>query len=153
MNSSVASRLDRVFSSAVCHGPVHESEVERAEEKLGVRFPASYREYLLKYGASFGNGIEVAGLPVSDRTEPDQPPQWAHVVENTLRARRPPAPLPSKYIEFSDDGSECRYLLDVGHFDTSGEAPVVALEPGRDYVSVAASFIDFVEQVARGEHP
>jgi hypothetical protein len=152
MNAALALRLDRVFGAAVCHGPVPPFEVERAEQQLGVRFPVSYRAYLLTYGASFGNCIDVAGLPLSDRAS-DQPPQWSDVVAINLRARRPPAPLPTQYIEFSDDGSECRYLLDVERMDSSGEAPVVAMEPGRDYVVVAASFIEFVERVLQGEHP
>ncbi len=144
--ASDAERLKEALRGAICHGQVSKSEIDSAEEKLGVRFPPSLRLFLSQYGAAFGHGPELAGLPISDRQSLGQPPQWSDLVVENIRARKSPcAPIPSRYLEVSSDGQDCTYLIDLAQTSGDGENPVVALGPGRDFEEVAPSFVAFVE--------
>ncbi len=146
--ASVQSRLRSALEGTTCHGPVPEEQIAAAEKQLEVSFPPSLRTFLSEYGAAFGGGLDLAGLPVCD----GEPPAWSDLVETTLRIRRRAmGNLPGTLILISDDGMDCRYFVDVGTPGTDGECPVVALGPGREYEKVAESFVDFVEKASRGE--
>ncbi len=147
MNSeSVAHRLEVALRGATWHGQVPESEIALAEERLGIRFPPSLRIFIAEYGAAFGNGVELAGLPICDRTSPEQSPQWSDLVEQNIRARENKyAPRPARYLEISNDGQDCTYLIDLAQISDDEESPVVAVGPDRDFEFVASSFVAFVE--------
>jgi hypothetical protein len=153
MNTAVvAQRVGEVARGALNHGPVPAGAIAAAERELGVRFPPSLRCFLSQFGASLGDGFELAGIPVSDRESPNGPLQWRDLVTETHRARKA-ASLPSRYIVIGDDGSESTYLLDTGQVGPDGECPVVALGPGREFVVVSPSFIEFAERLKRRENP
>jgi antitoxin YobK len=148
----VESRLDLALRGATCHGPVSEAVITSAEARLDVQFPPSFRVFLRHHGASFGKGLELAGLPVSDWNVPEQMPQWSDVLAETLRSRQNRnGPLPFHLLPISHDGTDFEYLLDIRSRSADGECPVVVLGPGRELDRVAESFVEFVERSCRGE--
>lgn len=155
MNPSVVEkRLEQALRGATSHGPVSEAVIASAETELAVRFPESFRVFLRCYGASFGKGLELSGLPVSDRVSSDRMPQWSDLLVETRRARKNlNAPLPRNLLPISHDGGEYEYLLDLAAIGSDGECPVVVLGPGREFEVVASSFIEFVERTCHGEAP
>jgi hypothetical protein len=155
MNTTgVESRLGEALRGTNVHGPVPEAAIADAEKSLGASFPPSLRAFLARFGAALGQGFEVAGLPASDRVSPSEPTLWANLVKQTLQARSNKlGALPDNYLLLGNDGMDTRYLLVFGESDETGECPVVALGPGRNYVRVADSFIEFVERLSRGETP
>ena len=140
------SRLDAVFGTSFNNGPATEAAVASAESTLGLRFPPSYRHFLLRYGASLCSGFEIYGLP--SVPGPDEPPQWSNVIASTLHLR--PDCLPENAIQISHDGMDHGYFLQCSLSDASFEGPVI--EWGPHHASgeiIAATFVDFVEQQNR----
>lgn len=124
-------------------GPASESAIREAEKSLGVVFPSSYRRFLMKFGAALGEGFESAGL--FEQTGDAEPPQWTHVVNQTLRLRRASHhQLPLGLIAVSGDGEDHVYYIDTSRRRADGESPVVAIGPSADNVVIAESFSDFV---------
>ncbi|QDU99021.1 SMI1/KNR4 family protein [Lignipirellula cremea] len=142
----IESRLDAIFGAAFNSGPAPEITVAAAEASLGLRFPPSYRQYLLRYGASLCSGFEIFGLPPVP--DPGGQPQWSNTTESTLRLR--PDGLPENSIQISHDGMDHGYFLQCSLSDTSFEGPVIEWGPthGGGEI-VAAGFLDFVEQQNR----
>jgi hypothetical protein len=140
------SRLDAVFSAAFSSGPATEHAVALAESTLSLRFPPSYRQFLLRYGASLCSGFEIYGLPpVSDL---DVPPQWSNVTAETLRLR--PNCLPEKSVHIAHDGMDHGYFLQCSLTDTVFEGAVIEWGPRHNGGKiVAATFLDFVEKQSR----
>lgn len=136
-------RLDAVFGTTFNSGPVTYSSVASAESTLGLRFPPSYRQFLMRYGASLCSGFEIYGLPPDPG--PGKQPQWPNVTETTLRLR--PNCLPENAIQISDDGGDHGYFLQCSLSDVSFEGPVIEWGPShRGGKIIADSFMDFVEQ-------
>lgn len=129
------------FDGAYFHGPATESRVHDAEDALQIKFPPSYRNFLLHIGAIH----DIAGLP-------DPPPSgemsyWLDVVELTnsmltdLHGERHDRHL----LYLSSDGGDLCYYLDSSRVDQDGEYPVVILGPGYDSVILAKNFFEFVK--------
>lgn len=76
--------------------PVHNDEIHRAEERLGIRFADEYCTYLRCTGIAAVNGHELTGLGSSLRTS---------VVEVTLKERQVSV------------GTERMYVLEQGNVD------------------------------------
>ncbi|MCL1998236.1 MAG: SMI1/KNR4 family protein [Turicibacter sp.] len=55
------------FGDLVSLSPVSEEEIERAEERLSLKFAAEYREYLAEFGAAAAGGHEFTGIVKSER--------------------------------------------------------------------------------------
>jgi hypothetical protein len=150
--ATVQSRFTDALKHAYCYGPVPEVEIAKAEGDLGLKFPPSLRIFLSAFGAAFGELGELAGLPIADRLRPAEMPQWSDLVVETERTRAGWSLFPHSLIFVSHDGAECSYFLDTAAAaGADGEGPVIALEPGRDFVPVATSYLEFVERLARGE--
>lgn len=95
--------------------------------------------FLSEYGASYGNGIEIYGLP-----EAQEPPEWMNAAEQTLKDRKL-TNIPDSYLAISDDGGDFRYYLDTSIINKQGESPIVKLGPGIEASKVVAeSFIEFI---------
>jgi hypothetical protein len=130
-------------------GPASEEVISSAEERLGVRFPPSYRRFLAQYGAALCSGFEIAGLFIP-KDDKDAPPLWSDVVVSTLQRRRVARLLPRGHVAISDDGGDYTFYLDTARNGLGEECPVVALGPGVDGVVVAEDFPDFVERCFEG---
>ncbi len=144
--SQIDQRLNAVFDTTFNSGPATDAAVASAELTLGLRFPPSYRQFLMRYGASLCSGFEIYGLPPDPG--PGKQPQWPNVVESTLRRR--PNCLPLNTIEISHDGGDHGYFLQCSPSDTSFEGPVIEWGPRHGGGKIIAdSFMDFVEQQNR----
>jgi hypothetical protein len=119
-------------------GPKPESLVARAEAALGLRFPPSYRQFVLDLGAGDIGGFEVYGL-VDDDFEDARVPD---AIALTLDARR--SGLDPRYILIGTLGDGSHDCLDTGHPHPNGEAPVVQLSSEfEDPVTLADSFGEY----------
>jgi len=113
--------------------------VEMAERRLGLIFPATYRRFLLEYGAGSFAGEEIYGV-VDDDFQGSSAP---NAVWSTLLLRREVS-LPHNYIHIYSVGDGEIYCLSVNSFDCA-IAPVVAFEPGLEieFQSQEAIWADF----------
>jgi SUKH superfamily protein len=120
-------------------GPKPESLVARAEAALGLRFPPSYRQFLLDLGAGDIGGFEVYGL-IDDNFEDARVPD---AIALTLQARR--NGLDPRYVLIGTLGDGSHDCLDTGHLQANGEAPVVQLSSEfEDPVTLADSFGEYL---------
>ena len=120
-------------------GPRPEALVARAEAALGLRFPPSYRQFLLDLGAGDVGGFEVYGIIDDDFADARVP----DAIALTLDARR--SGLDRRYVLIGTLGDGSHDCLDTGHPDVSGEAPVVQLSAEyEDPVTLADSFGEYL---------
>ncbi|NLI47387.1 MAG: SMI1/KNR4 family protein [Acidobacteria bacterium] len=141
--------LEELIAKRLHAGPAPESVIWEAEKSLGVVFPPSYRRFLMKFGAALGEGFELAGL--FEQGGEDEPPQWNHVVSQTLRLRRASHhQLPPSLIAVLGDGEDHVYYIDTTRRRADGESPVVAIGPGTDNVVIADNFSVFVIRIHKG---
>jgi antitoxin YobK len=130
-------------------GPRDEQLVALAEEALGLRFPPSYRTFLLRLGAGNVGAEEIYGLIDENFVDSTVPNGiWA-----TLRARREWA-LPNQMVRVYSDGMGGDFVLDTSQMGRDGECPVVAWYPGRseagdDLEVIAEDFGAFFLEYAR----
>jgi hypothetical protein len=106
-------------------GPIPQQVVEEAEELLGVRFPPSYRQFLLKLGCGDVAGAEFYGI-VDDNLRNGPIPNgiWLTLDE------RETAKLPPKMVLVSFTGMSGYYALDLARVGENREAPVVMWQAG-----------------------
>lgn len=120
-------------------GPRPEALVARAEAALGLRFPPSYRQFLLELGAGDVGGFEVYGIVNDDFADARVP----DAIALTLDARR--SGLGPRYVMIGTLGDGSHDCLDTGHPDATGEAPVVQLSAEyEDPVTLADSFGEYL---------
>jgi antitoxin YobK len=120
-------------------GPRPEALVARAEAALGLRFPPSYRQFLLDLGAGDVGGFEVYGI-VDDSFDDARVPD---AIALTLQARR--SGLDPRYVMIGTLGDGSHDCLDTGHPGVTGEAPVVQLSSEyEDPVTLADSFGEYL---------
>lgn len=130
-----------MFRSSFNSGAATEESIATAESELGLRFPPSYRLFLCHFGASFGLGFEIYGLPPV--SPPHQPPQWSDVAKSTIRLR--PDCLPENSVQISHDGMDHGYFLQCSPSDTHFEGAVIAWGPSQVGSVIARSFMEFIE--------
>jgi hypothetical protein len=99
--------------------------VDRAEQALGVRFPPTYRRFLLELGAGGVGSEEIYGL-INDDFEDSRPPQ---AVGLTLELRRE-GQISDELVVIYNLGQGSYYAIDTSRADADGEAPVVGFTPG-----------------------
>lgn len=110
--------------------------VAKAEAALGVRFPPSYRRFLLELGCGHIEGVEVFGL-IDDNFEASSIPNGVWL---TLSERRAMG-LNTAYVIVGESGDGAYYALDTSALDASRENPVVKLSmSGAREEKVADSF-------------
>lgn len=124
-------------------------EVWVAEQRLGVTFPESYKEFLQKYGAGSLGGKVVFGLGVPDTDLPN-------VVYATLDMQAQDDWFPADLVVITDTGEGD--LLCLATTRTSdeyeGECPVVQWIPERSFEEQAfetihKTFAHFLLRLAR----
>lgn len=138
-------------------GPRDPALVEKAEARLGLAFPPTYRRFLLDLGTGGFGSFEIYGVTGS-HFEVGRIP---NMVWLALRDREDFG-MPNRLIPIHEGGDGELDCLDTGAGD-GGEAPVIAYDPGvdpeaRTPVSLASDFGSFIlglvrEQIQRGLDP
>jgi len=135
--------LEKTF----CAEPVKESDILNAELEIGTSFSPSHRFFLSKFGASLGNIVELAGI--FNYPDKSSPPQWMDVIRYTKELRKDlKGDIPGNSIFVSHDGSEDTFYIDPDLKNSDGESPVFVWGPGVEGKKVAASFAEFVVDIA-----
>lgn len=121
-------------------GPKSESLIAAAEQALEVKFPPSYRQFLLEMGCGDVNGLEIYGV-INDKFEGSSVPNGIWL---TLSERRSIG-LNHAYILIGEGGDGNYYAIDTRNTDVFGENPVVSLSvDGRKFEPLAASFGEYL---------
>jgi hypothetical protein len=141
----IAHELIKEAGGGNFNGPKLEPLVAMAETALALRFPPSYRRFLLDLGCGNFNGLEIYGV-INTNFETSAVPNGIWL---TLKKRRTIG-LDVKYVIVSDNGGGNYYALDTKSVDDAGEARVVLLSvDGRNSEPVADSFGDFLLEAVK----
>jgi hypothetical protein len=117
-------------------GPKTESLVAKAENALDVKFPPTYRQFLLELGCGGIDALEIYGL-INDNFEKSSVPNGIWV---TLQMRKS-INLKHSYVIIGDGGDGSQYAIDTGNINHQGECPILHLSiDGEENVIVADSF-------------
>lgn len=105
-------------------GPRAESLVEAAERALGLRFSATYRRFLLEFGAGSFGAAELYGV-IDEQFDRSGVPDavWCTLTE------REEAQLPENLVVIQSSGDGGLVCLEIGP-SAADRAPVVAVHPG-----------------------
>jgi hypothetical protein len=106
-------------------GPRPPELVRKAEAVLGVRFPPTFREFVLHFGGGDFAAHEFFGVITEDFGRPGSPDG----VRLTLHDRSSWG-LPEQFVIVSDLGDGGYYAIDVSKKNAFGENPVVLFYPG-----------------------
>lgn len=124
-------------------GAKPEALVSKAEAALGVKFPPTYRRFLLELGCGDINGVEVFGL-INDNFEKSTVPNGVWLTLNERRS----IDLDPAYVVVGECGDGTYYALDTRHVDAGGESPVVRLSvDAKHSEKVADSFGSYLLSV------
>ena len=131
-------------------GPRPESLVKAAEMKLGLRFPPTYRRFLLEYGAGSFGGSEFYGVVHKNFEESGVP----DAIWFTLSERKEWA-LPHDLIVVYVPGNGELFCLDIGAKGDS-ESPVIAYDSAYPHEAqrrevIAKDFGEFLLEFVRRE--
>ena len=151
VEDNVIAKLDSLVGSLFCAGPASEQAVMKAEVRLGLLFPPSYRAFLLHYGAAFGGGLEIYGL--DSNLKLGEIPQWSNVVESTIALR--PDSLPGDSIQISHSGMDSGFFLHCSRSIKNYEGHVIAWGPehGSNGKKIFNSFQDWLLASNKSVHP
>jgi cell wall assembly regulator SMI1 len=126
--------------------PPSEAQIGEAEATLGVKFPRSYRWFLLTYGAMSG-AEDIYGVS-------HNLPDYLSLVQNVLAERTQFEPhIPHSLIPVSPDGSGNHYCIDTARM-VKGEAPIIFWDhesDNTDLETTHATFADFLEEILQEE--
>lgn len=102
-------------------GPKPEGLIAASEQALGVKYPPSYRQFLLDMGCGDLNGLEIYGVVDANFEESSVPDGiWL-----TLQERR--AGLDPAYILIGEGGDGSYVAIDTRIVDAEAEHPVVRI--------------------------
>jgi len=118
----VRRRLRDHESSCEIAGPVSDSQINAAEEALGVTFPPSYRSFLRTFG---GIAIPAHLGIVHDFVGVAAGKEAADVVKRTLEARAERKLSENLVVVGMGAGYQEWFCLDVSRTGANGEAPVL----------------------------
>jgi hypothetical protein len=128
-------------------GPRPEALVKKAEVALGVRFPATYRQFLLDYGAGNFGSAEFYGV-IDDDWEESSVPDGVWYTLN----ERAESSMPTELVVVGDTGAGELYVLDLA--EEPGRVCIV--DPGTAMTArerIAADFgaflLDRVQRIIR----
>ena len=136
-----------------CYFIGHRSEalIRLAEEKLGLKFPDTYRYFIEKYGAGNYGSAEIFGI-VDDDFENSSVPDaiWYTLTE------RDEINLPLNLLIIYNTGDEALYCLDFNRRNEAGEPAVISFIPGIDFEEqehkiIANDFGDFLLELVTHE--
>jgi antitoxin YobK len=109
-------------SSAVVHfaGPRPPALVDKAEATLGLRYPESYRRFLLEYGAGSVGPAEFYGV-IDEHWDDSSVPDGVWYT----RSERKQSRLPDHFVVVGDTGGGMLYVIDT----SEPGGPVYVLAP------------------------
>jgi hypothetical protein len=143
--------IEKNEESINCIGGCSESLIKKAEERLKLSFPKSYREFLLKFGAMSFGAEEFYGI-VRENFDNSRIPDaiWYTLME------RKEVNLPTHLLVVYDTGSEELFCLDFHNLNSEGEPAVVVFVPGVDleyqkYEVISRDFGEFLLQRVKVE--
>lgn len=126
-------------------GEKTEELVQKAETALGIKFPPTYRRFLLELGCGDIGGAEFYGI-TGESFESSSVPNGIWL---TLDERRT-GNLPSNYVLVYADGDGSYCAIDTAQVHSDGESPVVRLSVDKTPVEeVAPSFGAFLNGIVR----
>jgi hypothetical protein len=113
-------------NASIAHfsGPKPEELVKGAEELLGLKFPPTYRAFLLHLGAGSIAGAEFYGIAKGGLMTPKVP----NAIWLTMDERRS-TQLPTSFVVVSDTGDGGYYVIDVSQKTPDGDSPVIEWWP------------------------
>lgn len=121
-------------------GPRDLTVVAAAEQRLGVRFPPSYRRFLLEFGCGNVGSQEIYGVIDQDVERGPIP----NAVSLNLK-RRARGWSPALFVIY-ESGDGTSHALDLDRLDSEGEAAVWLLDvTGNPTEQVAANFGEFLQ--------
>lgn len=131
-------------------GPRPESLVQKAEQRLGFRFPPTYRRFVLEYGAGNFGSAEIFGV-IADDFEQSAVPDgvWYTLQERTMVA------LPPNLMVIHNDGMGNLGCLQAMP-EAEREGSVILYRPGAQFGNqrsevLAADFGEFLLDLVKGE--
>ena len=136
--------------------PIAEAEIQSAERTLGVRFPVSFRTFLLRWGGGLVLDLEIYGIPseatrisrFSGDSTTGSNLEDDNFVFSILRAnQRRDRRVPRHLIQFTSDGADTYFYLDVSRMDSANECPAVVLASDGSVHTFATSFLDFLKKI------
>jgi hypothetical protein len=117
-------------------GPKSELLVAKAEAALGVKFPPSYRAFLLEMGCGDINGLEILGL-IDGNFQSSSVPNGIWLTLNERRV----AGFNQAYVIIGEGGDGTYLGIDTMQVDEMGECPIIRLSTdGKRIKQVADSF-------------
>lgn len=121
--------------------------VADAEHHLGLKFPPSYRWWLLHYGAGYLNGCELQGLYPQKVAERDPRRALSGDIIDLAHRNASSAHYPAHLLEFLSYEKDQAYFFDTQQGSPNGEWPVVRIGNGSGQPEqVAGSFAEFLEK-------
>jgi len=131
MSAIGASTRRKYFSGAKT-----EELISKAEQRLGLAFPASYRQFLAQYGAGSVGSLEIYGV-IADDFDAGAVPDGVWL---TLK-RRLDSALPKNLMIIGDVGDGSYYCI----MDAASGGGVVVFDPGSRMSEAAyTSFDEYV---------
>ncbi len=132
-------------------GECSEYIVKKAEEKLSIEFPQSYRSFLRNFGAGNFGTEEIYGVVKEDFENSGIP----DAIWFTLKQRKE-INLPSNLLIIYHTGGEEMFCLDINKIGRYGEPVVVSFIIGVDlefqkYEVIANDFGEFFLQRVKSE--
>lgn len=120
------------------------SLISKAEQALDLQFPASYRDYLLRYGAGSFGAEEIYGVIGDDFEHSSVPDAIWYTLGERSKYR-----LPVHLVVIYDTGGEETFCLDFSKMNEHNEPAVVAYATGVDpeyqeYEVIAEDFGEFL---------
>jgi hypothetical protein len=107
------------------HGARPAAFVTSAERALGVTFPPTYREFVLRYGCGGFHGCEFYGIINDDFVNSGVP----DAIWLTLDERRV-SKAPMTYVIVGSTGNGAWYAIDLARKTAEGDSPIVEWWPG-----------------------
>lgn len=135
-NYKKACQLIEQAGNADFAGPKPEWLVTKAENALNVKFPPTYRQFLLEFGCGGIDGVEIYGL-IDDNFDNSTVPDgiWLTLDERAISNLKP------SYVIIGDGGDGTQYAIDTEKVNQQGECPVLHLSvDGKESEIVADSF-------------
>lgn len=132
-------------------GKCPELLIKKAEEKLNISFPESYRQFLLNFGAGNFGSEEVYGIIKEDFENSGIP----DAIWYTIKQRKE-VNLPSNLVVIYHTGGEEMFCLDTNKPGKNGEPALVSYAIGVDskhqtYEIIANDFGEFLLQKVKLE--
>jgi len=118
-------------------GPRDGTLIDKAEKRLGVRFPPSYRQFIARLGAGAFGFAEFYGIVKADFEHSSVPDAiWVTVNDRSRFG------LPDFLVAVYDVGDGTTFYIDTSNVDNKGESPIVTFYRA-DSVIIATPYTSF----------